>query len=134
MITKEQWAEVGQKLSNTYGSAELIVDGYNLTLQVIKVRGLKHEIVIYVDGHIKGEWITKNCEERRRFMRPKHTNLWSAKKKASMTKGLSKAAVKVCYPFLDEKFTSYSSFWPSFTSLKRHLLKNNSSISLVVMP
>lgn len=130
MITKEQWSQVEASLSSPYGSANLLVDDFKVTLSIVCAGGLKFEIIVYVNGWSKGEWLTKDCEERRRFLRPVQHSLWSTKDIAAITKGLSKAAVKKYSPNLDKKFTSYSLCWPSFAPLKRHLIKNNTTIAL----
>jgi hypothetical protein len=130
MITKEQWIEVSSALAHAHGSAKLRIDGYEVTLSCVRVGAMKYRILVYVDGWSKGEWIVKDCEERRRFLCPRQKNLWSAKSKANLTKGLSKAAIKMHLPDLDKKHTSYYPYWPSFAPLKRHLVKHNQSIEL----
>lgn len=130
-ITKEQWLEVQQALGNPYGYAELNCDGYRVLLKVTAVGKLKFEILLYVDGFFKGEWLTKDCEERRRFMRPVTLRLYSPKQVSRITKGLTKSAIKKYMPGLDKTITGYKFCWPSFAPLKRHLIANNQAIELV---
>ena len=128
-ITKEQWKKVQDALSNPYGRAALICDGYRVSLQVTQVGNLKFVIAPYVNGWSKGEWLKKDCEERRRFMRSKTIRLYTAKQTADMTKGLTKRAVKKYMPGLDKTMTVYSLAWQSFAALKRHLIANNKVIA-----
>lgn len=127
-ITKEQWQKVQDALSSPYGQATLICDGYRVNLQVVPVGNLKFGILPYVNGWSKGEWLTKDCEERRRFMRSKTIRLHTAKQIAEMTRGLTKRAVKKYMPGLDKTMTVYSLAWQSFAALKRHLTANNKVI------
>lgn len=134
MMTKEQWVEIEGYLCRPYGSAKLLIDGNRITLETVYVGSLKYEILVYIDGWSKSEWLTKDCEERRRFLRPCVHSLYSAKDIALLTKGYSKSELKNELPRWNQKFTSYSLSWPSFGPLKRHLIKHNQSISLAVEP
>ena len=127
-ITKEQWQKVQEALSCPYGSAELICDGYKVNLQVVPAGNLKFEILPYINGVFKGVWLTKDCEEQRRFMRPVNLRLYTVKQIAAITKGLTKSAIKKYMPNLDKTIKVYNCCWPTFTALKRHLIANNQVI------
>lgn len=129
-ITKEQWQKVQDALSSPYGQVSLVCDGYRVNLQVSSVGKLKFQIMPYINGWAKGEWLGKDCEERRRFLRPIKARLFNAKQIAAMTKGVTKKAVKQFMPGLDKTFVDYSLGWPSFAALKRHLIANNKVIAI----
>ena len=125
-MTKEEWESVERKLCFPADSVHLKVDGYNITLWVM-IYKMKMVIAVYVDGHIKGEWLVKDCDIRRRFyQRSKHSLLTAAEKKKLARK--SKSVQKE----VQERtaYYSFSPYWTSFQSLKRHLIKNNESIEL----
>jgi hypothetical protein len=129
-MNADDWKKVETALQGSFGRAVLVVDGYKLTLEVQQAKPLKYVIAVFVDGWMKGEWLMKDCEERRRFCCPKATAVHSPASKAKLTKGLGKRAIAKYFPDLDKKFTWYSSAWSNFAGLKRHLVKNNQSIEL----
>lgn len=129
-MTKEEWAQVEASMRSPFGCVHLLVDGYGLTLQVRQAKPLKFVIALFVNGWMRGEWGLKDCEERRRFFRPISASVHTAAQRKELTKGLSKAAIKRYMPDLEKKFTYYTSDWPSFAPLKRHLVANNTSIAI----
>lgn len=125
-MTKEEWESVERKLCYPGAGVRLKIDGYNVTLQVMRDK-MKMVIAIYVNGYIKGEWLMEDSDIRRKFYRcSKHSLLTAAEKKKLARK--SKSVQKE----VQERATyySFSAYWNSFRSLKRHLIKNNESIEL----
>jgi hypothetical protein len=130
VMTAEEWKKVEAALQSPYGRAVLAVDSYELTLQVQQLKPLKFAIGFYVDGWFKGEWLTSDCEERRRFCRRMESAVYSPAQRAKITKGFSKRNVAKYFPDMAKKFTWYSNAWSSFGALKRHLVANNQQIEL----
>lgn len=131
-ITKEQWAVVAAELLFPHGRVELMCDGFRLTLSVEMVSKLKYGICVYVDGFFKGEWIGKDCEERRRFLRPVEKFLWPEKMRRDLIKIYGgKRAPKAKVAEVNTKHIAYYSWWTSAVSLHRHLRKHNTHIELV---
>ncbi|MBK5230228.1 MAG: hypothetical protein JJE27_03545 [Thermoleophilia bacterium] len=131
-LTPEQWKRVEDALSLSFGTVDLEVDGYDVTLQVSQVAPLKFEIAPFVNGKFKGEWIAKDCEERRRFLREVTRPLYSRSRIASAAAKMSKrAGERFAADFMSGVYTSYRWTWPSFAPLKRHLVKHNTSIRLL---
>lgn len=124
-MTKADWDKVEASMSSAYGLISLLCDGYRLTLQT-GIYKRKLSTVPYVNGELKGIWMSQDCEERRRFFRPVQTLVWKKK----TTKGFSKKTLKTLGIDPAEKRTYYSCEW-SFRSLKAHLIKNNTSIELI---
>lgn len=93
---------------------------------------MKNVIMVYVGGVEKGKWLTEECEERKRFCRPITKSAMSQKQKNNLKK-LPKKTQKMLIKELklDRTFTYYSFSWTSFNSLKRHLIKQNTSIELI---
>ena len=129
-ITKEQWQKVQEALSRPYGRAELICDGYKVNLQVVPAGNLKFGILPYVNGVFRGVWLTKDGEERRRFMRPVNLRIYTAKQIGEMTKELTKSAIKQYMPDRDKTIKVYDCCWLTFAALKRHLIAKNQVISI----
>jgi hypothetical protein len=131
-ITKEQWQQVEKYLTGPYGRVVLQCDEYLLTLTVALVAPLRSGIAFYVDGNFKGKWIIEDCEERRRFCRPITRHLWDANFRSEMTKVYGgKRAPKKDVERINQKLTTFSSYWTNFTALRRHLQKGNVNIELV---
>lgn len=133
-MTKDDWLLVKQQLSSPYGSVKLMVDGYELALQVHRIKPLKYGIVVFVNGVYKGEWHKGEADEAKRFCRPSVKSLYSPAKKKAVLKGLrGKAEIKSMTDLLhlDKTWTFWDLFWPSFGPMQRHLIANNKSIELV---
>ena len=125
-MTKEEWESIERKLCFPGAYARLKVDGYSITLKVMRYK-MKMVIAVYTDGYIKGEWLVEDCDIRRRFyQRRKHSLLTAADKKklAKERKSVQKAVQERA------AYYSFSPYWASFRSLKRHLMKNNESIEI----
>ena len=132
-MTKDQWLQVQAKLNLPWGSVKLTVDGYALALEVTQIKPLKYVIMVYVNGVCKGEWCKGEADEAKRFCRPVTKYLYSPAKKKALLKGKSKAQIKTISELLglDKSWTFYDLYWPSFATLKRHLIANNKSVELM---
>lgn len=127
-MTKEEWGIVEHRLSNPYGSVDLVCDGYKLHLHT-SIYKMRVNIMFYVDGKWLGRWILEDCEERRRFHRCVVHKCYGPAEKKKYLK-LGKAFLKRMAIDLDKTWVSYRPDWGSFRSLKAHLIKNNTSIEL----
>ncbi|MDT0496499.1 hypothetical protein RM530_03850 [Algiphilus sp. W345] len=131
-MTPADWTQFEAQLAHAYGSARLRVDGYDLSLQVQRIKGLRYEITVYVNGWMKGEWLTQDCEERRRFLRPVTTYLHTPKERARMkqTKAQERLVRSIGID-PDKKGTYYVPWWTSAKALRRHLIAHNESIEWI---
>lgn len=132
-VTAQDWADIKTAMSRVFGSVELRVDGYRVTLQRRLVSANRLTNVLYINGFMKGEWLIADCQVRRRFMRPSTKSLFRTRKPDAKTvKALGKRrAEKLMNDMFEQhKFTSYSPDWPSIASFKKHLLANNTSIEI----
>ncbi len=132
-LTKDQWQELEQRLSHSFGTAHLMVDGYKLSLQLAKEKpnSLKYVILWFCNGGFEGKWLLQDCEERRRFARAAKTYVWSPNERARLTKGFTKKALEKHFPDINKTITVYNWHWRSFKPFMRHLLANNKSIELL---
>ncbi len=125
-MTKEEWESTERKLLYPGEGVHLKVDGYDVTLRVMMDK-MKLVIAVYVDGYIKAEWIMKDCDIRRRFYQRRKGSLLTAadkKKLAKERKSVQKAVQERAV------YYTFTPYWVSFRSLKRHLVKNNVSIEI----
>lgn len=130
-MSDEDWAYVEDNLKTLWGRAFVLdCDGYRFGPRLEPLSTYKNVISVYVGGWFKGSWLLNDCEERRRFFRPSTRRAFS-RKYAQSLKGTSKACLKRHKIDLEETFICYSFYWTSFSSLKRHLIRNNKDITLV---
>ncbi len=130
-MNKQDWQQVKEALSTPYGLAELVIDGYRLTLQVQQRSPLKFVIAPYVNGGFKASWMMDGGEEGRRFLRPVQRPVFKPAEKKQMTKGLTKTQIKQMVGMgIEKTFTVLDWCWPTFGPLQRHLIANNKTIEL----
>lgn len=109
------------------------IDGYNVAIAYVKETPTKFCLAVYVDGYIKGEWITNDCDIRRRFYRCYEKSLFNSKEKKEIFKGFTKRERDRLERENHDRmyYTVYTPYFGSFRTLKAHLIKNNKSIELI---
>jgi hypothetical protein len=131
-MTPEQWKALEAQVSRPYGYAKLMVDGYQVTLQVERTSqtAIRYSIMLYINGKIEFEQARTDCEERRRFWRKTVRRIYTAHNLKEMTKGMAKRdADRFVKKYgLDKTIDLYVPYFSTFASLKSQLLKNNQSI------
>lgn len=130
-MTSQDWKEAEERLKSFWSPVRLKCDGYDITLRLERLDQFKNGILVCVNGEIRGEWLSKDCEERRRFMRPVKKSVWTQKQKASLKKISKRLRQKTGLFDPDAKLTFYYLHWTSFKALKSHLIKHNSNIEMV---
>lgn len=133
-MTKEDWARVEVALAHLYRVVKLRVDEYDVALMLGQVSAYKNLIIIEVNGCFKGEWLSKDCEERRRFCHRREQALFSAKQKATWNKMSKRAQKQLSREYrldIEAKYEFYDPYWTSFRALKTHLINHNTSIELI---
>jgi hypothetical protein len=132
-MTNEEWKTVEDELKSPFGHAKLKCDGYEVALVVQRYKELKFRITIYVDGWIKGKYVTEDSEIRRKFMCPRSKYVYSAKSRIEAKKMKKKELELLKSKGFDpwRKITYWTPFWSSFRSLKSHLRKNCETIELI---
>ncbi|MDP4092580.1 MAG: hypothetical protein Q8920_04395 [Bacillota bacterium] len=128
-MTNEDWKEVDKKLHSFYNTVKLKCDGYEVSLVLERLNQFKNAIVVYINGAIKGEWLYCECEESRRFFRKVTRSVLSPKEKKAISK-ISKKLQKELG--LNNEYSFYCTYWTSFSSLKKQLIKQNSSIEHIM--
>lgn len=127
--TAAQWAEIETQLQFPYGRVELLCDGHKIVLSVRMMKPLRYTIVVFVDGSWSADRLRMDSEERRKFWRRKTHCTASKKWLDSYRKQFGK---KRAEEFEAEiTFESWWPDWPSFRTLRRHLLKHCESIAVV---
>lgn len=130
-MTKEEWEQVRKALDNFYSIVYLKADGYEVALTLKRVSTYKNAIMIYVGGVFKGEWLTKDCEERRRFCWRRERSLLDRKQQANFKKLSKKDQKELLARYHKLSYEWYEPCWASFGALKKHLIAHNENIELV---
>lgn len=128
-MTKQEWDEAEKALKDFFHQVHFCIDGYKVTVRLVRVSTYKNAIAIYVDGVFRGEWLINECEYRRRFLPKKEKHLFTAKQMEDLRKQL-RLSKKACERY-NSTFTYYDAHWASFAAMKRHLIANNDNIELV---
>lgn len=128
-MTGEEWKIVEEDLKIIGNPVKLTIDNYDITLTLGQISTYKNGIFIYINGYMKGIWLARECEERKRFLQKHEHNLYDNKTNKQILKLGKKRRTELG---LDDKlkYVSYTSYWTSFTQLKKHLIANNENISL----
>ena len=127
-MTAEDWKKVEDILSIPYSSAELKVDGYNVTIGHALEKPLKYCLAVYIDGVFETKWLFEDCEIRRRFCNRHTKSILTAKEKKALKRERKDFREKI---IKNSTYVWYEPYWGSFRSLKSHLIKNNISIEMV---
>lgn len=133
-LSKEQKDEAISKLSNPYGSVALICDGYFVTLQVQRFKGMNYRVMTYVNGVFNGLWMSgENEVPEQKFIRKSVRPVFSAKFKRDMEKVVGKRHVAKD-PSYSKTFTVYFPDWASGKAAMNHLCKVCDSVQFVDSP
>ena len=127
-MTPEEWKKVEDALSSPYGRVEFKIDGYDITIICVVEKPLHYCLAVYVDGKIKGEWISQDCEIRRKFYQKHTKSLLNSKQKKSLKREKKDFREKI---LKESSYDWYEPYWKSVRSMKSHFIKNNKIIELV---
>lgn len=130
MLTKEQRAELADKLLSPWGQVSLLCDGRRISLSVqrwSKTR-IDFRVMTYVDGEFKGAWIKGETPEAKYLRKSVRPMVSSAERKAAI-KVLGKRYVEKT-PYYNASFTYYHPDWPSGRAAINHLCKVCESVEI----
>lgn len=119
MITKEQWDDIENELTGMFASVKFQYGEHVLNVARVRTGEAKHELMVYVDGTIKGVWHSPESEGFlpviKDIWRTRKKAVYSPQKKAKLIKDFGKKRVKEFLPDLDKIIIYYS---PDFTTAK----------------
>jgi hypothetical protein len=130
-LSKEEWARLERLFSNAviaYQSFE--IDGYKVKV-LQQLVGRKLCICCYVNGEVRGEWFTQDCEIQRRFFPVSEIALYRPKAKAEIQRVFNKKEIKRLYPDFDKKIKRPRVTFSSIREVRRVFEANNESIKLI---
>jgi hypothetical protein len=124
----EEWENIENKLSFPGNVVKLIIDGYNIDLQVQyeNKNWMKLVIAVYVNGKMSVEYLNPENEICIKFMCP-HKKCIATKQEIEKFTSSKKMQQELKNKYT---YTHYTSYWSSFRRMKNHFIKNNTSIEL----
>jgi len=132
-LNKEDWTRIEKALSGTYGMVKLKVDGREVTFQRALVSKNRLGIGTYVDGVMKGAWVSsENHHPEQRYLRPVSRFAHKPKERAMLQK-TPKRLREELGPFFDpdRKIHFFDLTWPSATAIRRHYQQTFESIEIL---
>lgn len=131
-MKKKEWEKAKEQLAQRwlFGGVSLRIDGYQVDLVVRPIDLFHNGIEVYVDGRFEGEWLTQDCEERRRFMPQRVRSLMSSKQIAKYNR-LPKRDRELLKEYREATYIEYSTHWTSWSALVKHFEANNRDIQLL---
>lgn len=132
MITKEEWSRIENVLTGAFGRVELLIDGFNVTLNIERVRNLKYGIMTYVNGEFRGAWMMEDSEIGAKFYRPNTRFINNSKLRAELIKIWGgKRCPKHRLEEINKKITLHDPVWNCAKKMRCHLVKHNTDISII---
>lgn len=130
-LSKEQRDKVINDLSYPWGRADLMCDGYRVTLSVERAKGMPYRVMTYVNGRFEGAWMfpKEECQEAK-FMRKVVRLVCSPKHKREMEKIMGKRRVAKD-PYYSKTLTHYMPDWASGKAALSHLCKVCDSVQVI---
>jgi len=130
MITKEQKAELINKLSSTWGAVALMCDGFRVDLQVQRWKGMSYRVMTFVNGVHKGAWFSADKEHpEQKFLRKSVRPILSPAKRIKLEKTFGKRYVKND-PYWSGSITLFMPDWASGKAAINHLCKVCESVEI----
>lgn len=127
-MTKEEWKKIADWWGTGYGSIKMNIDGHEISLyNTIDKKRMIVEVVIYVDGYIKGDYSNAGDEIGDRFWLRVKKPLYSPKELKVRAKLWGKRSKEA-----QQKYFEYNSpYWRFYSSFKRHITAHNTEINLI---
>ncbi|MFN3289324.1 MAG: hypothetical protein ACK410_02630 [Acinetobacter sp.] len=129
-LSKEQKTFILEQLNSQFKSVQMLCDGYEITLRMERYK-MKLVIGIYVNGSVKGVWVTKpEKHQESKFLASHQKSYYSAKEKAERIKVFGKREANKRYD-LDKKFEYKLPYFSTAQAALTHLIKVSDSIELI---
>lgn len=127
-MTKEEWRKIEDWWGTGLSTIKMKIDGHDILLyNSIDKKKMTVEVVIYVDGYIKGDCSTVGSEIGDRFWNRVKKPLYSSKELKERAKAYGKRSKEAQQKYFEYNLPS----WRSFRAFKKHITGHNKDISLV---
>lgn len=127
-MTKEEWAKIADWWGIGLVSVKMNIDGHEISLyNNIDKKKMIVEVMISVDGHIKGEYSTAGNEIGDRFWNRVRKPLYSPKELKVRAKIWGKRSKEARQEYFECNYPC----WRSFVAFKKHITAHNTEIILI---
>lgn len=115
-ISKELWQKIEEEMASGWVGVKFGYKGHEISVSRVSESESKTCLQVYIDGIIKGEWISFSAENSVSDKAPevltdvwcqKSKSIYSPSEKAKLIKMYGKRAVKKAFPNLDNKTIYY---------------------------
>lgn len=131
-LSTEQKAFILKCLNSQLHSVDLKCDGYTVRLYLQRVQDLKLATEVFVDGWVKGEWLTNpDKHPESKFFPYRYKHFYSPSKKKIILKRWGKRRAYELFPDLDKKLEYRGTHFSSGRAALNHLIKVSDSIELL---
>lgn len=128
-MTKEEWKKIEDWWGTGLSTIKMKIDGHDILLyNSIDKKKMTVEVVIYVDGYIKGDCSTVGNEIGDRFWNRVKKPMYSPKQLKERAKVWGKRSKEAQQTYFEYNIPS----WRSFKAFKKNITDRNTDISLVV--
>ncbi|QTE39509.1 hypothetical protein J3L18_10770 [Mucilaginibacter gossypii] len=127
-MNSANWQTVKNAWGAFYDQIQIIADGHKLTLQTQR-NGMSLLMVIYVDGFIKGEYMSAESEIGQKFYNERKIPVYKAKDLKENAKVFGKRSRMAKQKYV----SSLSPYWKSFAAFKKQLTAKCKSLELVTV-
>ncbi|WP_176317195.1 hypothetical protein [Burkholderia vietnamiensis] len=129
-LSKEDIQRIDTELSFPFGCVVLRCDGNTITIQVQRTKPRRYDLMVYVDGWFKGEYLKEAAPEHR-FYRPVKISAYKPSERAHIEKQFGKRKARKYFPNLDTTSTYYMPSWNTPSTMLRHFARMCQSVTLI---
>ena len=129
-LSKQDVERIEVELASPYGCVVLRCDDDVVTIQVERTKPRRYDLIVYVNGWFKSEYLKEGAPENR-FYRPVKIKLYKPSTRAQLIKELGKRRAAKSFPDLDKTGTHYMPSWITPAPMLRHFARTNTSVVLV---
>lgn len=137
-ISKEQWAEIEERLKGFYVNVKFTLSGHEICIQKKLYKENQYALVVYIDGVWKGLWMSGDKDPVydpivKQVWRRRTRAVFSPSKKAELIKGFGKRRAKKYFSRLDDVVEYWNPDFKTAASLVRQFKKID-GLELVAEP
>ena len=129
-LSKEDIEKIESEMSFPFGCVVLRCDDDTVTIRVERVKPRRYNLMVYVNGWFKGEFLKPDAKENR-FYRPVKARFYKPTERSKIIRVFGKREAAKQFPKLDATFTYWVPTWNTPKPMLRHFSRVSKTILLV---
>ncbi|WP_155705943.1 hypothetical protein [Burkholderia cepacia] len=129
-LSQEDIQKIDTELSFPFGRIELRCDGDTVTIAVQQTKPRRFDLMVYVNGWFRGEYLRDSAPEHR-FYRPTKISAYTPSQRTKIEKQFGKRNARKYFPNLDKATTVLMPTWRTPRTMLRHFARVSQSIEVV---